>query len=51
MNGRMEYGRKRCGLCGINGFNIDKISLSYYGENTADDIYLGYKMRRGLRGD
>ena len=28
MNGRMEYGRKRCGLCGINGFNIDKISLS-----------------------
>lgn len=31
MNGRMEYGRKRCGLCGINGFNIDKISLLYFG--------------------
>lgn len=33
MNGRMEHGRKHCGACGINGFDIDKISLSYFGEN------------------
>ena len=33
MNGKMEYGRKRCGLCGINGFDIDEFSLSYFGEN------------------
>ena len=32
MNGRMEHGRKHCGPCGINGFDIDKISLSFYGE-------------------
>ena len=31
MNGRTEYGRKRCELCGINGFERDKISHSYYG--------------------
>ena len=32
MNGKMEHGRKHCGLCGINGFDIDKISLSFGGE-------------------
>ena len=32
MNGRMEHGRKHCGPCGINGFDIDKISLLYGGK-------------------
>ena len=40
MNGKMEHGRKHCGLCGINGFDIDKISLSFYGEKRNMSKYI-----------